>query len=294
MAIEIVVQPSLPYVVVSDNPSQTTPDLSSYATLYDLNITSGSLDETIANTGSYLYNLINTSAAGVSSLNGASGILTLIGTGGVYVTTAGQVITVSGSDGTSQSVDLNGLISTGSADLRYYPLTSNPSGYLNTLSGLSIQYVIDVSGALSLRLAQTGQILNDRITSLSGYLESDFATINYVNTISGELSSQILMGGGSGVTYLNSLAGTINLISSNDYISFENTGNNINIGLKPQNVTIYRNSSSQITGIQKNIDFLRIYRNENDKITGVFYNNYIKKILYDLNENITGISVIFL
>lgn len=358
MAIEIVVQPSLPYVIVSDNPSEISPNLSNYATLSNLNSASGSLNETIIRSGSYLYNLINTSAAGVSSLNGASGILTIRGTGNVYVTTAGQIITISGEGGAAQSINLGGLISTGSADLRYlssgssgyfypwsnpnqfsksgelqltgtslqnqifnisnntgnfinasnlyglistgagdlryYPLSENPSGYLNTLSGLSIQYVLDVSGALSLRLAETGRILDNRITSLSGYLNNNFATVNYVNFISGELASQIQAGGGgSGVIFLNSLAGTINLISSTDTFLFNNTGNNINIWNKEQNSEIYRNASGQITGVKYNADFSRIYRDVGDKITGIFYNNYYKKILYNGDNNVTGVGVVY-
>jgi len=295
MAIEIIIQPSLPYVVVSDNPSEISPNLSNYATLSNLNSASGSLNETINNTGSYLFNLINTSAAGVSSLNGASGMLTIRGTGNVYVTTAGQIITISGEGGVAQSVNLGGLISTGSADLRYYPLSENPSGYLNTLSGLSIQYILDVSGALSLRLTETGRILDDRITSLSGYLNNNFATINYVNLISGELALQIAQGGGggSGIASLNGLDGAINLISSTDSFIFNNTGNNINIWSKEQNSEIYRNASGQITGVKYNADFSRIFRNSNDKITGIFYNNYFKRVLYDTNDSITGVNVYY-
>lgn len=163
----------------------------------------------------------------------------------------GQVIRISGEGGSSQSVNLSGFISTGQADVRYYPLYNNPSGYLNTLSGLSIQYILDVSGALSLRLISTGSILDAKINSFSGYINSNFSTINYVNFISGQLANQIQQGGGSGITSLNSLDGSVNLISSLDSFSFNNTGNNININQKPQNTTIYRNISGQITGVQK-------------------------------------------
>jgi hypothetical protein len=282
MAIEITVRPSLPYVVVSDNPAQSQPDLSNYATTSDLENASG-----------VLANQIVSSAAGVSSINGASGILTIKGTGNVFVSTAGQTITVSGEGGTAQYVNLSGYITTGQADVRYYS-KNNESGFLNSLSGLSVQYVVDVSGALSLRLIVTGSILDGKINSLSGYLDGNFATTSYVNSISGALYSQIQAGGGSGVSHLNSLAGTINLISSTDTFLFNNTGNNINIWYKEQNSEIYRNASGQITGVRYNADFSRLYRNNNNKITGIFYNNYFKKILYDVNDNVTGINVIYL
>ena len=290
MAIEISVQPLIPEIIEVGQGNLLQYNLSNYATITGLNSVSGELSERIESTGSYLYSLINISSAGVSSLNGQSGIISILGTGNINVTTQGQTIFISG-DGSSQTINLVGLISTGDADLRYYPLYDNPSGYLNTLSGLSIQYIVDVSGALSLRLIETGSILDNRITSLSGYLDSNFATISYTNYISGELSSQILAGGGSGVISLNTLAGTINLLSSSDEISFTTTGNNLNINNKPQNLTIYRDADGQITGVQKNVQFIGIYRDSNSLVTGVYYNDYFKTILYDNLSNITGVKI---
>lgn len=100
-------------------------------------------------------------------------------------------------------------------------------------------------------------------------------------------------GGGSGVTFLNSLAGSINLSSSSDDLSFANIGQSININKKPQNLIFYRNELGSITGVQKNTEFVRIYKNNNDKITGIYYNNYYKKVLLDNNDNITGVNVIY-
>lgn len=121
---------------------------------------------------------------------------------------------------------------------------------------------------------------------------SEYATIDYTNSISGELSQQIQLGGGSGIASLNGLDGAVTLSSSSDDISFLNIGNNIDINRKPQNIIFYRNVDSQITGVQKNTEFIKIYRNINDKITGVYYNNYYKRILFDNQDNITGVNVI--
>ena len=277
MAVNINITPTIPNIIVSDNPSLITPDLSNYATLSTLDFTSGILNESIIRSGSYLYNLINTSAAGVSSLNGSSGILLLKGTGSVYVTTNGQTITISGDGGNSQSVNLVGLISTGSADLRYYGI-SNPSQYIKSGEVINL-YVLKSETGNFLSINQTGQfypISNPYSYIRSGDIIGTYATISYVNLISGELANQIQMGGGggSGIESLNSLDGAVNLISSTDTILFNNTGNNINIRIKQQNTQIYRNELEQITGVNYNADFARIYRNISDKITGIFYNNY--------------------
>lgn len=61
-----------------------------------LNAVSGVLSAQITSTGSILYNLINSSSAGVSSLNGQSGILNLTGAGNTSVIINGQTITISG------------------------------------------------------------------------------------------------------------------------------------------------------------------------------------------------------
>lgn len=108
------------------------------------------------------------------------------------------------------------------------------------------------------------------------------------------LISGIQGGAAAGVSSLNSLTSTIDLISSDSTLNINITGNNINLRINPQNSIIYRNNSNQITGVQKNADFVKIYRNNNDKITGVYYNNYYKKVLLDNDSKITGINVIYI
>lgn len=79
---------------------------------------------------------VSTSAgggAGVSGINNLSGILYISGAGNITVLNSGtNTIYVSGN-----------FISTGDSDLRYYPLNSNPSGYLVALE--SALYTIGVN-----------------------------------------------------------------------------------------------------------------------------------------------------
>jgi hypothetical protein len=157
---------------------------------------------TLTGLSGYLINLIGASSAGVSALNGASGVITLAGAGNVFVTTAGQTITISGS-GTQPN--LSGYITTGTADTRYYPLGSNPSGYLTNLSGVSLALVTGLSGqividfATKAQLTTTGQTLSNRIDTITGvtglfYLNSNpsgFITNFNLTGASGALQSQI-------------------------------------------------------------------------------------------------------
>jgi hypothetical protein len=211
----------------------------------------------VDNTSGDLHNqILNINGAGVVSLNSKSGILFLNGLSGIGIYNSGQTIHIYNSQ-LNSSTNLSGYITTGQSDLRYYSIT-NPSQFIN-----------------------------------SGNITGTYSTISYVNFISGELFNQIQGGGGSGVLFLNSLAGAINLFSSSDDLSFTNSGQFININKKPQNLIFYRNELGSITGVQKNTEFVRIYKNIDDKITGIYYNNYYKKVLLDNNNNITGVNVIY-
>lgn len=72
---------------------------SGYTNTAYVDAASNSLSTRLGDTGSYLYGLINASSAGVSSINSASGALTINGGGNVSVTTTSQTITVSGNTG---------------------------------------------------------------------------------------------------------------------------------------------------------------------------------------------------
>ncbi len=160
-----------------------------------------------------------TQAGGVQTINGLSGVLFLTGLGDITITSNGSIFQISGiisSGGSSTGiVDLSGYIKTGDCDLKYYSinnpsgfinslsgLNNNPSGFLNTLSGLSISYVTGISGALSIQiintnnnLLQTGSILNDLIVGLSGQFNQTGINLqNQINNINN----------GTGNFYLNS------------------------------------------------------------------------------------------
>lgn len=67
---------------------------------------------------------------------------------------------------------LSGYIKTGDADLRFYPLNSNPSGYT------SEQQLNFIEQSLSNKINSTGELFNNKINSLSGYINS---TGNYLD-----------------------------------------------------------------------------------------------------------------
>lgn len=67
----------------------------------------------------------------------------------IEVTQQVGVIGPAGPAGSSAAGDISGLISTGNADIRYYPLYSNPSGYITSSSvSISKKYIIP-SGDIS-------------------------------------------------------------------------------------------------------------------------------------------------
>lgn len=136
------------------------------------------------------------------------------------------------------NINLSGYIKTGDADLRYYPISDNPSGYLNTLSG--------VFGAI----AQTGSGLINIITGLSGYSESNFylksnpqnyAQSGFISNISGILNDKnnqtgnlnysllvnasgaligLINSASVGVSAINGISGLVNLIGAgNSFVS---------------------------------------------------------------------------
>jgi hypothetical protein len=148
---------------------------------------SGALDSRLQSTGSFLYNLIQASSAGVAALNGLSGTLTLTGAGNVVVSSTGQVITVSGATGsfvttgqtgnfitTSQTGGFVGVNQTGSfattgfVNSNYYPLNSNPSGY-----------VLSSQTGVFITTGQTGQFYPT--SNPSNYITS-FQTGGFVGT----------------------------------------------------------------------------------------------------------------
>ena len=337
MAIEIVVQPLLPTITISDNPSSVIQDLSNYVVIPALISTSGQLEE---NTSSQIAALSGVSVIdgyvsnvtdSYSSSSSSSSRTDLTGVSARFYLDTYNNTNVFGSsfrgrrfrgtatdpsgvirndvllqlvgDGYSES----GNMENATASLVFFAAENFHSGKHGTYTRLRTtptgtatqieRILITSEGNVGIGNSNPFYVLD---VSGSGNFSSNLyinnfpvSTINYVNFISGELYAQIQGGGGSGVTFLNSLTNSINLISSTDSFLFNNTGNNINIWNKEQNSEIYRNISGQITGVKYNADFSRIFRSPSDKITGIYYNNYFKKILYDVDENITGVNVIY-
>lgn len=216
---------------------------------------SGNLSDEIYQTGSYLYgittgasgyliSLINASSAGVSSINGLSGVLNVGGAGNIFVTTAGQTIIVSGDTGSyANFATVDQLTQTGVAlDNEINAL----SGFTTGVSGYLQNQINTLSGATG--LYSTGSNLYQLITGLSGQINSD------LNSVSGGLQSEIdglqtglyqtgsdlyaLTTGSSGyllgligsitagVSSVNNLSGAINITGAGN-VSISQNGQNI-------------------------------------------------------------------
>lgn len=128
--LNIVVTPQPSINIVASNAA-----MANYATITNLYNTGQNLYTQIEITSGVLESLISASIAGVGSINGKSGILTLNGAGNISISTTGQTIIISGE--------------TGIFDSLFYPLNSNPSGYTldsNTGDFTTRQEVVFVTG----------------------------------------------------------------------------------------------------------------------------------------------------
>ena len=168
------------------------------------------LSGNLTQTGATLYALISAASAGVSSLNGQSGILTITGTGSVAVIVNGSTFTISGIAGASAtSADLTATGVTLGAKI------DSVSGWVNNVVSGGLEVRITATGnsavshangigsIISGNLTQTGITLNSKIDSLSGF----------VGNVSGGLEARIQLTGQTAWTHgqnnaLN-LSGTI-------------------------------------------------------------------------------------
>ena len=108
-----------------------------------------------------------------------------------------------------------GFITTGQADLRYYPLATNPSGYIT--SGQTGQFYPASNPqayATSGNLAATGEVLYALVTGLSGQGVLNYATQTQLTQTGVTLGGQI-----------NSLSGFVGLVSGGLEIRIAATGN---------------------------------------------------------------------
>ena len=274
------------------------------------------LQNTLTGLSGYLVGLIGASSAGVASLNGLSGVLNIQGAGNVFITNVGQNIIISGS-GSQANVDLSGYITTGQADLRYYPLGSNPSGYLinfnltgasgalqqqisninnNTgqfyLNSNPSGYITGFSSGNYITTGQTGQFASYvLVTGLSGQLVNDLATKVQLTLTGQTLSNQISqITGATGLFYLNSNpSGFITGFDSGNYVRRSETGQfaavSLVTGLSGQFVTDFA-TKNQLTLTGQTL-FNQI--SQITGATGLFYLNS-NPSGFITNVNLTGAS----
>lgn len=187
-------------------------------------------------TGTTLINLISAASAGVSTLNGASGVLTLAGAGNVTITTDGQTITASGSGGdTSSFATIANLAATGSTlDVKIGVLSgwsasaanlaatgSTLDGRITTVTnnlvttGFNLNGKIDSlsgwSANIATNLGTTGSTLDGRITTVADNLATTGAGLDgKINTLSGWSASATNLGATGSV-----LDGRITTVATN-------------------------------------------------------------------------------
>jgi len=161
----------------------------------DLTGLSGALSVSLGLTGSALIALINSAAAGVSSLNGLSGILNLQSSGYLTFATGAGAITIGvtglatavnlATTGSNLYVDITGLsgafntalASTGQqAWSAGNSAGTNLSGQLTTTGQNLLADIVGLSGALNTTIASTGSILYVDLTGLSGQFNTNLAT----------------------------------------------------------------------------------------------------------------------
>ena len=117
--------------------------------------------------------LISASSAGVGSLNGLSGVLTIAGAGNNSVSVAGSTITVSGNTGFLTGYQAVGNYVTTAQTGAFYPIT-NPSGYITGVdlsSYATTSLVNSVSGHLqgqTTALQSATGNLNTRLSTVEG------------------------------------------------------------------------------------------------------------------------------
>lgn len=173
------------------------------------------------NASGYLLSRIAGASAGVSAINGSSGSLSLIGTGGLSILTTGQLIFVSGDQSISGALTATGvalgttIINTGNSVVAHANGMGSILSGNATQSGVQLQTIIVNTGVsaithangmgsiLSGNMTQTGVAIEAQINSLSGF------TLN----ASGYLLSRIA-GASAGVSAINGASGSLSLIGT--------------------------------------------------------------------------------
>ena len=194
---------------INTKASIVTTDLISGNSITRMNSIGTSLSGNLFTTGSnlyvlttglsgYLIGLIGASSAGVSSINGASGVMTIAGAplSNVTVTTVGQNIIISGNTG----------------DYAFFAQKTDV-----TQTGIQlINRDFLISGILTTGLTNTGVLLGASITALSGFvgavsggLQSQIASVlAAANSIGATISGNLTATGVALISLINSLSGS--------------------------------------------------------------------------------------
>lgn len=137
---------------------------------------------------------ISAASAGVNAINGASGFLTLAAVNPLFVSVAGQTITVSGS-GLTTSGDL----------IRYY-LNSNPSGFITT--GQTGQFYPESN--------PQGYATSGFVTGISGALQAMMGSTTGVISLNGTTGAINLTGAGNVTVFRTNQLITISGLNSGE------------------------------------------------------------------------------
>lgn len=274
------------YYPLSSNPSNylVAADISSLASTDYVTGVSGHLQsqitEIISGTGSFITGVDLSAYQTVIASTGVSGYLqaqiNAIDLSNLESATGNLNVRVSAIENVSGDFALKAntgaFLTTGAADSRYYPLSSNPSSYLvaSDISHLaSTGYVTGISGHLQVQItainnetgnfitsSQTGQFYP--INNPSGYITgvdlSNYATVPFVTGVSGYLQSQVSANYDSSITGV-SVAGsdtkTVTLYQrdggtlSANFTDLQSTGESSSISHQE----IYIDAGAMTTGI---------------------------------------------
>ncbi len=260
-------------------------------TLYNyITTVSGNLDTRLYSTGQTILGLINAASAGVSSFNGASGILNLTGRGNVTVISGGiGLIQVSGDTG---------------AYANFYPF-ANPNNYatsgnvqstgstldskINVLSGYTYPFVNPNNYATSGNLQSTGSTVDTKINALSGFVRNTSISVTGFTAYTGAI-------GLSGLGIITVFTGINNSILISGTL---NNGDGINLSgnLTTTGQTLY----GYITTASGNLD-TRVFQTGSNlynlinnfsgvfKTSGTLWQNQLN--LITSNSTSTGIQLI--
>ena len=191
--------------------------------------TSGALENQIVQSGSYLFNLINAASAGVSSLNGLSGAVSLIGNNHVFISIDGQNIQISGDawiHGQNNALNLSGNLAQTGANL--YQRDLDISGALQALitnAASDVESINSQSGAI--QFTGKGNVFissgGPGLITVSGDtgVYANFSTktdlyqtgsnlFNRDTSISGGLEARIRATGQASIAYTNFVSGGLN------------------------------------------------------------------------------------